>query len=270
MLDRSEDQPVAVIIGAASGIGAALAKQALGRGYRLALADAMEIPVELDPAISAQLDVRDSSALAAFAGEVFDRLGRVDLLFNNAGIMRPGRLWEQPEEHMRAVMDVNLGGVINGVRAFLPRMIENGLSARVVNTASLAGLVAAPGLSAYCISKHGVVALSETLAIDLQMAGHPISVSVVCPSAVSTNIMASATEALTGAGDAGARAVTQQMAEGMKRVGASPEQAADAVFKAIDEDKFWIRPLDEPMAPVIRRAGSIEGGAAPRFTGWDT
>lgn len=235
----------------------------------LALADVSPVPHALGAALTAQLDVRDASGMEAFAASVFDRFGRVDLVFNNAGIMRPGRLWEQPAEHLGAVMDINLGGVMNGVRAFLPPMIESGRPGRIVNTASLAGLVAAPGLAAYCISKHGVVALSETLAIDLEMAGHPIDVSVVCPGAVSTSIMDTAAEALTGESDAGARTMTQQMAEGMKKVGALPEEAAEAIFRAIDAGQFWIRPLDEPMAPVIRRAEGIESGRAPSFEAWD-
>jgi NAD(P)-dependent dehydrogenase (short-subunit alcohol dehydrogenase family) len=183
--------------------------------------------------------------------------------------MRPGRLWEQAEPHLKAVIDVNLGGVINGVRAFVPPMIASGQAGRVINTASLAGLVAAPGLSAYCISKHAVVALSETLAIDLQMAGHPIEVSVICPSAVATNIMNAAVSALRDTQDDEACTLARQMAEGIQRVGATPTEAGEAIFRAIDAGLFWIRPCEESMKPVIRRAESIETGLAPRFQGWE-
>lgn len=262
-------QPVAVITGAASGIGAALATSARARGYALALADLADISGAQTRDLSVRLDVRDAASVRDFANQVFDRFGRADLVFNNAGIMRPGRLWDQDDTHLNAVMDINLGGVINGVRAFVPRMIASGMPGRIVNTASLAGLIAAPGLAAYCISKHAVVALSETLAIDLQAAGLPIRVSVVCPSAVSTSIMEYAAGALNADSDHAALAVTRAMAEGIRRVGAPPVQAAEAIFTAIERDKFWIRPLDEPTAPVIRRAQSIEAGGAPAFEGWD-
>lgn len=262
-------QPVAVIIGAATGIGAALAESAGRRGYSLAVADLQPAGQAQGVALAHQLDVRDARALDAFAADVFDRFGRVDLLFNNAGIMRPGRLWEQPEPHLNAVIDINLGGVINGVRSFVPRMIASRQPGRIVNTASLAGLIAAPGLSAYCISKHAVVALSETLAIDLRQAGHPIEVSVICPGAVATNIMDAAVAALADTPDEAARGLALQMAEGIRKVGAEPAEAAESIFAAIDAGLFWIRPRNEPIGPVIRRATSIEAGLAPRFQGWE-
>lgn len=264
----SESQtPVAVIIGAATGIGAALGAAAKTRGYEVARADYSDLSTDQGDLI-ARLDVRDAEALDAFAQVVFQRYGRVDLLFNNAGIMRPGPIWEQPKEHLDAVLETNLGGVINGVRAFVPKMLESGHAGRIVNTASLAGLIPAPGLSGYCISKHGVVALSETLALDLAGIDSNLSVSVVCPGGVSTNIMTSAAKAISSSESESAKTVVDMMATGLKAMGAAPETVADTIFDAIDEGQFCIWATGESTEPFIERCHAIASGKTAGFSKW--
>ncbi len=263
----SESSPVAVIIGSATGLGAELANIAKDRGYLLALADQKPINRN-DCELTHQLDVRDFEAVDKFATDVFDKLGRVDLLFNNAGIMRPGRIWEQPVDHLNAVMDVNFGGVLNGVRAFIPRILNSGNTCRVVNTASLAGLIPAPNLASYCISKHAVIALSETLAIDLGSINSKISVSVVCPGAVKTSIMESAKEALVNSNDSNAIAEVKKMAYGLKAMGNDPKLVARTIFSEIDKGTFCIWATGESPEPFLSRCNALARGERVGFTQW--
>lgn len=267
---KQTDQPVAVITGAASGIGAALARRADHMGYALALADVQPLDGSLYAnAMTSQVDVSQADAVDAFASCVFGEFGRCDYLFNNAGIMRPGRSWDQPKSHWDAVMGVNFSGVVNGVRAFVPRMLSSGLPGRIVNTASLSGLIASPGLGAYGVSKHAVIAFSETLTMDLDAIEAPLSVSVVCAGAIDTNIMSSAVASLKDAADENAKAMAAQMQMGTKTIGASPDDIAKIVFEQSAEGRFWIRPLNEPVGSVARRAAKIETGDRPVFEGWE-
>lgn len=267
MANESESSPVAVIIGSATGIGAELANVAKDRGYRLALADQKQIERE-DCELDQQLDVRYFEEVDKFADRVFDEFGRVDLLVNNAGIMRPGRIWEQPIEHLKAVMDINFGGVLNGIRAFVPRILKVGNACRVVNTASLAGLIPAPTIASYCISKHAVVALSETLAIDLQKVKSNISVSVICPGAVKTNIMDSAEEALSESPDSSAMAQVKKMSYGLNAMGNDPKIVAQTIFSEIDKGTFCIWATGESPEPFLSRCNALAKGESAGFTQW--
>lgn len=267
MANRIASNPVAVIIGAATGIGAALSAAATKRGYLIARADHSQLE-EDDRGLVARLDVRNATDLEEFSEAVFQKYGRVDLLFNNAGVMRPGPIWEQDREHLDAVIDINLGGVINAVRAFVPRMLDSGRSGRIVNTASLAGLIPAPGLSSYCVSKHAVVALSETLAIDLAGVGSEIGVSVVCPGAVSTNIMRSAASALSKSDNDTAKTAVDMMAAGLKAVGVAPATVAETIFDAINNGDFCIWATGESPEPFRARCEAIASGKMAGFSKW--
>lgn len=267
MTEDDKQPPVAVIIGSATGLGAELASVAKARGYRLALAD--QIPVSRDEVeFTEQLDVRDNEAVEKFAKDVFERFAKIDLLFNNAGIMRPGRIWEQPISHLNAVFDVNFGGVLNGIRAFVPRMLGQQNQSRIVNTASLAGLIPAPKLAGYCVSKHAVIALSETLAIDLEELKSNISVSVVCPGAVKTDIMKSAEEVLSIDNDVATLTEVKKMAYGLKAMGNDPRIVAETIFAQIDEGKFCIWATGESPEPFIARCNAIAKGTTAGFTHW--
>lgn len=189
----------AIITGGASGIGLALGAELATRGAHVVLADcdgaqASLAAEELDArsrggvgsVSAAMLDVRDGAAVAALVGEVAARYGRLDLMFNNAGIVVGGRTDEMTIEHWDRVIDVNLKGVVNGVLAAYPLMIEQG-QGHLVNTASTAGLAPAVLVAAYSASKHAVVGLSGALRAEAAMFG--VRVSVLCPGSVDTPIL---------------------------------------------------------------------------------
>lgn len=191
------DGKVAVITGAASGFGREFARTAARLGMRLVLADverealdaaARELAGQGAEVIAERVDVSrgaDVERLAARARTVF---GGVQLLFNNAGVACGGYAWEHSERDWQWVLGVNLWGVIHGIRAFVPMMLAQNEECHIVNTASAAGLVSPPLMAAYNVSKHGVVALSETLYQDLHMAHADIGVTVLCPAFVNTGI----------------------------------------------------------------------------------
>ena len=190
---------VAIVTGGASGIGAALGRALLDLGAHVVLADVDGEGAELaattlrDRAPTGRgsvearpLDVRDTAAVQALVTETAAHHGHLDLLFNNAGISIGGESHAMAPEHWRRVIDVNLTGVINGVIAAYPLMVEQG-DGHIVNTASAAGLAPAVMTAAYTASKHGVVGLS--LALRPEAAHHGVRVSVLCPGAVETAIL---------------------------------------------------------------------------------
>jgi NAD(P)-dependent dehydrogenase (short-subunit alcohol dehydrogenase family) len=189
------DGKVAVITGAASGIGLALAHRAvMVHKMNVVMADvdkerldtaAAELRGERDGVIAIPTDVRDPGAVEALRDAALNAFGAVHLVCNNAGVSGSGRIWEIPLETWRWVLDIDLWGVIHGMRTFVPLLVEQG-EGHIVNTASMAGLVSAPGWGPYNVAKHGVVTLSETLAEEL--AGTGVGVTVVCPAFVRTNI----------------------------------------------------------------------------------
>lgn len=190
---------VAVVTGAASGIGFALAQQLGDRGLRVVVADvrgaaAKDACARLTgvDALAVAIDVCDPEALDALAATVLDRFGRVDLVCNNAGVV-PARLpsWEQPVASWRWSLDVMLLGVVHGIRAFVPTLLEQG-SGHVLNTASMGGLVPLPGLAPYSAAKSAVVALTETLAVELRGTG--VGATVLCPGFVPSELARSTRE----------------------------------------------------------------------------
>src|SRR5204862_878647 len=189
---------VGVVTGGASGIGRALAEAFAREGARVVVADLDEagmaevvVPIRSrgGEALAVRTDVTDLASVQALAGRAFDAFGRVHVLCNNAGVALWGGLETATHRDWQWVLGVNLWGVVHGLEAFLPRMIAQKEPGHVVNTASMAGLVATRGLGIYNTSKYAVVGLSETLAKDL--APHGIGVSVLCPMGVATRIGAS-------------------------------------------------------------------------------
>ena len=182
----------AIVTGAASGIGLALAKGLEARGARVWLTDldggaakahAESLGAE---ARAEQLDVRDAEAFASLVERVESEQGGVDLLFNNAGIGIGGEMHELSVAHFDRIIDVNVRGVMNGVAATYPRMVKRG-AGHIVNTASAAGLLPAPLLTAYSMSKHAVVGLSTSLRLEAEALG--VRISVLCPTAIDTPIL---------------------------------------------------------------------------------
>ena len=188
------------------------------------------------------------------------------MLCNNAGVSAGGPAWEISLDVWRWVMEVNVFGVINGIRAFVPTMIEAG-EGHVVNTASIAGLVAVPGIGPYAASKHAVVSISETLLSDLATAGAPIGVSVLCPAFVKTRIHQSDRNAPEGTdrdfADGPATQATWSVFERLVEAGIDTGIVADAVRDAVLEERFYILTHPETPAWVRSRFETILGGGSP-------
>lgn len=188
---RTFDGAVVLITGGASGIGAALAKVLAGRGARVVLADrdhedAARLASALPGAEAAPLEVRDAAAFDALVGSVFERHGRLDYLFNNAGTGVAGEVRDYTLDDWRYIVEVNLMGVIHGVQATYPRMIRQGFG-HIVNTASMAGLMPAPLATVYCSTKHAVVGLSRALRLEARE--HNVWISALCPGVIRTPIL---------------------------------------------------------------------------------
>jgi NAD(P)-dependent dehydrogenase (short-subunit alcohol dehydrogenase family) len=186
------DGKVAVITGGGSGIGASLARACTAEGMRVVVVDVSEeraasVAAELPDgtAVARAVDVSDAASVEALADFAFDTFGAVHLLCNNAGVSPAGRIWDFTDDEWRWLLGVNVHGVANGIRSFVPRMIEQG-EGHIVNTGSGASFVSTPRLGPYCATKHAIVGLSEALRYELEGTG--IGVSVLVPAGVNTNI----------------------------------------------------------------------------------
>jgi NAD(P)-dependent dehydrogenase (short-subunit alcohol dehydrogenase family) len=195
MAGSSIDSKVALVTGGASGIGRALGEELATKGFDVVLADrqagvAEEVAAAIRQrggrAIAAELDVRDSGAFERLVRETHDRAGRIDLFFNNAGIGVGGEIRDYTLRDWEDVFDVNLRGVVHGIQAVYPLMIEQGFG-HIVNTASMAGLITTPMLASYTATKHAVVGLSKAMRVEAKAYG--VRVSVVCPGVIRTPIL---------------------------------------------------------------------------------
>jgi NAD(P)-dependent dehydrogenase (short-subunit alcohol dehydrogenase family) len=253
---------VAVITGGASGIGRALAERLARDSVKIVVADLDETGLEDvvtairdqgGEALSVRTDVTDLAQVQALADRAFAAFGRVHILCNNAGVALWGGLENATHRDWQWVLGVNLWGVIHGLEAFLPRMIAQGEPGHVVNTASMAGLVATRGLGIYNTSKYAVVGLSETLVKDLKPYG--IGVSVLCPMGVATRIRES-----DRSRPADLRNEAATRAEPVELMGRtlSPATVAEMVVNAIRDDRFYVITHDEGLEPLRRRFQRLE------------
>lgn len=245
---------VAVVTGAASGFGREFARLGASLGMRLALADVElqalvrvvdELRAQGAEAFGEKVDVRHADEVEHLAERTIERFGAAHLLFNNAGVAAGGLLWEAGESDWQWVLGVNLWGAIHGIRSFVPRMLKQGDDCHVVNTASVAGLLAPQGMGVYNVSKHAVVALSETLYQDLRVVGASIGVTLLCPAFVPTGIAQSernrpdelrSAAPPTESMRASQRATEKAVASG--RI--SAEQVARMTFDAVRENRFYV------------------------------
>jgi len=234
---------VAVITGGASGIGRGFAMELAGRGCEVVLADrqvdlARQVVGDVEAiggkGFAVELDVRDGARFAAVAREVVERSGRIDYLWNNAGIGVGGEMDVYRREDWDDVIDVNLKGVAYGIHAVYPIMIKQG-SGHIVNTASMAGLCPAPAQGAYTATKHAVVGLSKALRLEAKR--HGVKVSVVCPGVIRTPI-------LTGGkyGKLRVKGLTDDLMNGMweQMRPMAPEVHAKLVVDSVERDEAII------------------------------
>lgn len=269
---------VAVITGAASGIGLALAKRFARENMKLVLADieaqalasaTKAFEREGVAVASLRVDVSDPATVEELARLAWDRFGAVDILCNNAGVVAAGRsrhVWEYPLEDWRWSFDVNLMGVVHGLRSFTPRMIAQGTRAHIVNTASIAGLISGPRSPVYSAAKHAVVRVSEALYASLVEAGHPIGVTVLCPGLVRTRIYYSERNrpgALVPIGG-----VVEEKPELLSaaEAGIEPDAVAEITRAAISENRFYALTTDAFDSVIEDRAKNILARRNPAFT----
>jgi NAD(P)-dependent dehydrogenase (short-subunit alcohol dehydrogenase family) len=266
-------EKVAVITGAASGIGRAIADRCVREGMEVVLADIEEPALtkaeqELKSAgghvLAVRTDVSQEADVKALAEKTLEHFGAAHLLFNNAGVGAGTTVWERSLADWQWVMGVNLWGVIHGVRIFVPIILAQDSDCYIVNTASVAGLLPYHPNSTYEVTKHAVVALSEHMYYSLAQKKAKIKVSVLCPGWVKTRILECDRNRpeelrneeqdlpLTAATDAILQQLTQAMASGI-----SPQEAADRVFEAIQAEQFYILTDSEFLPMIQKRMESI-------------
>jgi NAD(P)-dependent dehydrogenase (short-subunit alcohol dehydrogenase family) len=266
---------VAVVTGAASGLGAGLARALAARGLRVVLADVAtdrlnEVARAIDPsgarAIGVPTDVTDASAMERLAATAHERFGDVSLLVNNAGIETVGFTWEIPAERWKRTVDVNVLGAIYGVRAFAPRMIARGAPAAIVNVASVAAVGMMPLQTSYMLTKHAVLSFSECLALEFELANAPVQVSVVLAGPVNTRIFddAMAVDGAARGTSAKHRAVMQAM---LSQHGMTPDEAAAIIVAGVEAGDFWISTHPDMTAAMADgRAEYLKSRARPALT----
>jgi NAD(P)-dependent dehydrogenase (short-subunit alcohol dehydrogenase family) len=272
----------AFVTGAASGIGRGMARAFAKAGMNVALADIQAEAVEAAraeiealgaKAIALTVDVSDRASVARAADAVMGAFGRVHVVANNAGVSMSGT----PVEHVKPeewdwVIGVNLYGVIHGMQTFLPLIRAHGEGGHIVNTSSIAGLQVRPGFhsGAYAVTKYGVVALSE--ALDLELAGTGIGVSVLCPAAVDTKIYETARVRPKRFGGPYVRPESDFMRTILEREGMHPDRVGERVVQAIKDEEFfifthsapraWIEARHRRMMEAFDRAAKFEEGIA--------
>jgi NAD(P)-dependent dehydrogenase (short-subunit alcohol dehydrogenase family) len=266
---------VAVVTGAASGIGLALCRRFADEGMRVVLADveaaaleaaAAELTARGAEVLAVVTDVSDEAQVQALRDRTLAAFGAVHLLCNNAGVGGPhGLLWEVSRGDLDWVLGVNTHGVLHGIRAFVPVLLQQD-AAHVVNTASIFGVFAGT-LGIYGPSKHTVVALSEALHLQLREVGSSVGVSVLCPGAVATRIASSARNRPASAGAPSAdRAADQQSMDRMNALvdaGRDPADVAGLVVDAIASGRFYVLTSTHRHDAIRARAEAIIAGDAP-------
>ena len=271
---------VALVTGAASGIGFALADRFASVGMKVVLADIEEPALDAAerslrskgaPTLAVRTDVSKAADVEELARRAYEKFGAVHVLCNNAGVGGGGPVWEMSLEDWQWVLGVNLWGVIHGLRAFVPRMLAAGTDGHVVNTASVAGLISTPFMSAYQATKHSVVTITESLKMELDLTGAKLSASVVCPGFVATRIGDSERnrpEELRGdpaAANPERQSVIRDLARQQIAAGIKPAEVAEMVLEAIRDDQFYVLTHPRFKKLIGLRMESILEGKSPRF-----
>ncbi|GGI81265.1 SDR family NAD(P)-dependent oxidoreductase [Legionella impletisoli] len=261
-----ENAPVAVITGAGSGIGLALVNACLNKQMRVVMADIDEQALtrrvmqlhmsERDRVLSFPCDVTQLEHVHHLAKESIRVFGRVDWIFNNAGISgRIAPLWMLSPDEIQQVMDVNLYGVLNGIQVFLPILFEQRHRSRIINMASFYGLCSGSNMTAYAMSKHAIVALSESLHFELSVSEKPVDVSVVCPSFANTGLLSNSKPSE----ESPLHAVMIDLIQRSR----DPEEVANHVLAEIEKGVFYILPDREVKDYFEQRMRAIINQTAP-------
>lgn len=270
---------VAVITGAASGIGRGLANKAAQLGMRVVIADVdaqglqtveQELRAQGIEVLAQRVDVTRFESVQALADASFATFGAVHLLFNNAGVLVDGISWQRSVEDWRWSFDVNVMGVIHGIKAFVPRMLAAKEAGVVVNTASMGGLLSGAYLGPYMATKHAVVSITETLHFELLGEQTPLRAAVLCPGEVATGIWHSErlrTDEYGAKGDFSSQAesATHDFLTNSVAQGISPQKLAELAFDGIAAGKFWLfSHPDSLKALLASRVQSIMDESVPQ------
>lgn len=280
MIDNFKGK-TAVLTGAGSGFGLECARIAARLGMNLVLVDvqqdaldqaANELTAQGANVLACKVDVSDARAMEQLALQVQQRFGAPHLVFNNAGVGSGGLIWENSVADWQWVLGVNLWGVVHGVRLFTPMMLQAAkqdpsYQGHIVNTASMAGLLAAPNMGVYNVSKHAVVALSETLYQDLQLVSDQVGASVLCPYFVPTGISQShRNRPVEVAADKPTQSQLIGQAMSDKAVGSGKVSAAEVaqkVFDAVQAGQFYIYSHPQALSLVTQRMQAVVEGLNP-------
>ena len=269
---------VAVVTGAGSGIGRALAVAFAAEGMNVAIADVetgaldavtAELRANGTTVLARTVDVSVAADVEQFATAVDVELGGADVLCNNAGVFAGGQMWDRPLADFEWVMGVNFYGILHGIRAFLPGMIERGQPGHIVNTMSAAGLFPSAFSSPYTASKFAALGLTECLAAELAAAGAPIGVTALCPGAVKTGIASSErNRANPTASDPASAFVDRMLAENTDR-GMPPADVAAMVVDAVRAGRY-LQLTGDGYANALRiRTDELLAGGLPTLPHFD-
>ncbi|MBO2448229.1 SDR family NAD(P)-dependent oxidoreductase [Actinomadura barringtoniae] len=275
---------VAVVTGAGSGIGRALAQRFAAEGMRVALADVDEPGLAAtrdlmvdggtpaDAVTTRVTDVGDEGSVDALADHVFGTFGAVHLLCNNAGVFTGGQMWTRPAKDFEWTLRVNLWGVLHGIRAFVPRMIEQDTEGHVVNTCSVNGLFGAPFSGPYSVSKFAAYAATEALAYEFYINHLKLRASALCPGGVTTRIHESGRNrppSLMTEGTADQEFIDDVISRTVTH-GIPPEKVAEAVIDAVLTERFLILTHDSYAPGLRERAEALAAGRLPELPDFES
>ncbi|MEY3657403.1 MAG: hypothetical protein RL425_164, partial [Pseudomonadota bacterium] len=212
-----------------------------------------------DAARAVPTDVTDPAALEALADAAYAAHGQVDLLFNNAGVLSTGFSWEMSAKTWQTSLDVNIGGIVNGLRAFVPRLLAADRPARIINTASVGGFLPAPLMAPYSATKFAAVALTESLAGELAMLTSKVQVSLLAPGPVKSDIFRETPSAAS-------KGFHDAMVEMLEDNGLTPDEFAPLVLDAVARGDYWIIPQPEALDDgFAARNARITSRQPPQF-----
>lgn len=265
---------VMTVTGGASGVGEGMARYGATLGMKIAIGDidraaAEAVAADLrragTEAIAVHTDVRDAGSVDEFVARAYEELGPVTLGINNAGIEQFGYLWETPVQNWQRLLDINVTGVFNGIRALVPRMAAAGVPANIWNVSSIGGLSVAPRQAPYIVSKHAVLALTECLKLEIDAAGYDIRVGVVVPGPVVSQIFDRAGG--SEAGDSEAGSAERQAMLAVKEVSMPATEAAQQIFTHAADGKFYLHTHPQLSAGIMSaRAESLRSQTAPQLS----